>query len=110
MKVEITDEGPVTILSIVGRMDATTAHYFDEGVKNLLVPGRERLLIDLSRLDFISSAGLRSLLTLAKDCQKNGLKLAFCALNSMVGEVFRISGFTSIFTIHPDRATALGAW
>jgi len=107
MKTTINEEDQISLLEVEGRLDASTAREFDEAVKVLSSSGREgKIVVDLARLEFISSAGLRSLLTLAKTCQKVSRKLSFCSLNTMVAEVFKISGFYSIFSIYPDRAAA----
>jgi anti-anti-sigma factor len=61
--------------------------------------GNDRLLIELSQLEYISSAGLRVLLVVAKRIQQKGGKVVLCALVPNVKEVFEISGFSSIFKI-----------
>jgi len=65
-------------------------------------------LVDLAGLEFISSAGLRGVLMLAKTCQKDGRPLGFCGLKPLVEDVFKISGFMSILKILPDQAAADG--
>ncbi|MDR2442229.1 MAG: STAS domain-containing protein [Deltaproteobacteria bacterium] len=110
MKIDVIDEGQKVIVTVDGRLDAATAASFDESVQALpgLKPPRT-ILADLTNLEFISSAGLRSLLTLGKACRASGAQLAFCSLNAMVADVFKISGFTAIFKIYPDRNEAMAA-
>jgi len=60
MEIVITDEEGVTLLELSGRMDATTAAEFDNAVRALPRQGA-RLLIDMAGLEYISSAGLRSI-------------------------------------------------
>ncbi|MDR2386537.1 MAG: STAS domain-containing protein [Deltaproteobacteria bacterium] len=111
MKLDIIDEGARVIVNVSGRLEAITVAAFDEIAQSLpgVKPPRS-ILLDLSRLDFISSAGLRSLLTLGKACRVSGDRLAFCSLNAMVADVFNISGFKQIFKIYPDRNEAFAAW
>ncbi|MDR2367097.1 MAG: STAS domain-containing protein [Deltaproteobacteria bacterium] len=111
MKLDITEEGAKVIVTVSGRLEAITVAAFDETVQPL--PGAKpprSILMDLSQLDFISSAGLRSLLTLGKACRTSGDRLAFCSLNPMVADVFNISGFKQIFKIYADRDEAFAAW
>jgi anti-sigma B factor antagonist len=111
MKLDIIDEGARVIVNVSGRLEAITVAAFDETAQTL--PGASpprSILMDLSQLDFISSAGLRSLLTLGKACRTSGDRLAFCSLNPMVTDVFNISGFKQIFKIYPDRNEAFAAW
>jgi anti-anti-sigma factor len=64
------------------------------------------VLLDLKALEFISSAGLRSLLTVAKAIQKEGRTLAFINLAPMVADVFKMAGFLSILKVYPDKVSA----
>ena len=66
-------------------------------------------LIDLSGVDYISSAGLRVLLVLAKKVQQQKGKVALGGLVANVREVFAVSGFDSIFAIEPDTDAAIAA-
>lgn len=111
MRTDIDDDGGRIIVSVDGRLDAATATAFEEAVEALpsLEPPR-RILFDLAPLEFISSAGLRSFLILGKACRASGASLAFCSLNAMVADVFRISGFNTMFKVFPDRQKALSAW
>jgi anti-anti-sigma factor len=107
MNIVITEEGLVSVVSVSGRMDATTSADFDKAAKDLLAENRAKILVDLSGLEFVSSAGLRVLLILGKACQTQNKSLAFCGLNPMVQEIFSISSFDSIFKIYADKGAAL---
>ena len=69
--------------------------------------GEKRLIIDCSALEFISSAGLRSLLLAVKKMKAAGGVIGLAALQPNVKEVFDISGFSALFTIHSTTAEAL---
>ena len=88
-------------LSISGRLDAVSAVEADKDFSNVIDAGHENLLVNLGSLDYISSAGLRVLLVVAKRIQQNGGKVVLCSLSPNVREVFEISGFSSIFNIFP---------
>jgi anti-anti-sigma factor len=99
MQFETRKEQEGTVLSITGRMDATTAPELEKGLMALVDGGEKRLLIDLKNLQYISSAGLRTILALAKRLKLTQGSLVFANLQGHVAEVFRISGFYSLFTI-----------
>ena len=99
----------VFVLEPKGRLDSANARSFEERVLGALDQGEKTLLIDFDKLDYISSAGLRVLLMGAKRLQQSGGKIALCALNPSIREVFEISGFLAIFAVHSDRAAALAA-
>lgn len=108
MQVTETTEGEVVVLAVQGRLDSNTSKQLDE-VLAAQVQSKPAVVLDFSGLEYISSAGLRVLLKAAKQGRAGGGKLALCALSPHVREVFDISGFSSIFAIHGDRAAAVSA-
>ena len=66
-------------------------------VSLIVINENQKLLIDLSDLEYISSAGLRALLVTAKRIRKESGKMCLCGLKENVMEVFEISGFSAIF-------------
>ena len=93
-------------LSISGRLDAVSAVEADKDFSSVIDAGHKNLLIDLDKLDYISSAGLRVLLVVAKRIQQDNGKVVLCSLSENVKEVFKISGFASIFSIFPENTEA----
>jgi anti-sigma B factor antagonist len=69
--------------------------------------GEKRLVLDLSELTYISSLGLRVFIVVAKEVQKVDGKLALARLNQRIYELFKISGFTKIFSIYPTCEEAV---
>ena len=84
------------LVTLVGRMDAVTAPQFEQACDPWIKAGEKYIVADLSRLEYISSMGLGSLLSVAKKLQPAGGKLAVCGLAGMVKEVFRLSGFDKL--------------
>ena len=80
-----------------------------EQVGELLTGTNPKILIDFTDIDYVSSAGLRALLLLVKRAKGSGSIFALCGLNEQVREVLDISGFTSMFSIHPGRAEGMAA-
>jgi anti-sigma B factor antagonist len=109
MEVIVTEQDGIAIVELAGRMDATTTPEFENATRTLLEAGKQRLLIDMSRLEYISSAGLRGILGLVKALKVCTGKLAFCSLQPMTAEVFRISGFNAMLTVRDSRQEALAA-
>jgi anti-anti-sigma factor len=92
-----------------GRLDFDAAPGFQEAVERVL--GGEgkapaAVIIDGAALDYVSSAGLRAILLVARAAQRTGISFALCALQPAVREVFELSGFSQIMAIHPNRETA----
>jgi anti-sigma B factor antagonist len=103
---EIT--GGVVVIAVAGRIDSNTAGEL-EAVLPARIEQNPATVVDLAEVAYVSSAGLRVLLKGAKVAKARGVKLALAGLAPSVHEVFVISGFSSIFTIAPDRAAALAA-
>jgi len=106
--VEARQNGVVAI-GAIGRLDSNTAKAFEEKVIGAIEADKPRMVIDLAGLDYISSAGLRVLLMAAKRIKAAQGNLILCGLQPHVREVFDVSGFSTIFSIQPDRAAAATA-
>ena len=108
MQINTTIQDGISVTKVAGRMDATTVTAFSEECQNLLNSGAGRVIIDLGGLEYISSAGLRGILTMVKSCKAKGAALAFCSLQFMVADMFKLSGFTSMLNVFDsiDEAVA----
>lgn len=109
MKVDEEQLGNVMVLAATGRLDSNTSRAFEEQLLGQVDSRTPYLVVDCAGLDYVSSAGLRVLLKAAKQSKAAKTRLALCALQPQVREVFDISGFSSIFAIHDDRPAAIAA-
>ena len=97
----------VDVVAPAGRIDTTTVGALEQRLSALLAAPRPRVVIDLSGVDYISSAGLRVLLVAARRVQQSGGQLALCAMGDAVRQVFQLAGFVPLFTIRQTRAEAV---
>ncbi len=106
---EITQENinDVSIVSLNGRLNVTTTSELEQVFNTLFEENRTKVLVECRELEYISSAGLRVLLTAAKQFKKISGEIALAGLSQNVKQVFEISGFTSIFTIYTTRDEAV---
>ena len=104
---ELSDD--VRVIGLRGRLDANTTPAVERRIRALLDQGETRLVFDLSELAYISSLALRVLIVVAKHMQKINGRLALAALNDHIYEIFKIAGFTSIFSIYPTREEAIAS-
>lgn len=109
MTVSEKEIGNVCVLAPRGRLDGNSASDFEETLTAIIDGGKTRLVMDLAELVYISSAGLRTLLTAAKKIKTVDGQLAFCGLNDTVKEVFEISGFTAILNVADSLDAAVAA-
>lgn len=102
-----TEKNGKLVVEVKGRLDAVTATDFDAQCAIWLAGDNTNVIADLQGLEYISSAGLRSILTAAKQLKGVGGSLCFSGLNGMVEEVFAVSGFTAMFTMYPTVDDAI---
>ena len=107
VQIHTNKEGNGTVVQLQGKVDATSAPSVEQALVSVIDQGEKRLVLDCAGLDFISSAGLRSLLLAVKKMKAAGGGISLAALQPNVKEVFDISGFSALFTIHGSRADAL---
>lgn len=97
MNIRQTKEGTALTVALEGRLDTLTAPELELTLKDALI-GVEDLTIDLEKLDYISSAGLRVLLATQKVMNKQG-SMKVTHANEIISEIFEVTGFTDILTI-----------
>ncbi|MDQ1265494.1 MAG: hypothetical protein QG635_645 [Bacteroidota bacterium] len=102
MEIIQINKGDALILAIKGRLDAVTSAELESSAIALIDSGNKKLILDFSNLDYISSAGLRVLLLIAKKMKSSGGSVALASMKEFIKEVFEISGFISIFQIADD--------
>jgi anti-anti-sigma factor len=110
MEISIAKESNAIVVVVKGRMDALSGPEFEKTMADHIASGARRFVIDCSALEYISSAGLRSLLTTAKTLRACDGELVFAALRDAVREVLEIGGFSRFFSIYDSTDAALTRW
>jgi anti-sigma B factor antagonist len=100
-------QGGVRILALSGRLDTETSADLELALADLQAAGATHFLIDMADIGYVSSAGLRVLLALAKQLDGGRGSLRLCGLNAAVTQVFDVAGFSKLFLIYPTRDAAL---
>jgi anti-anti-sigma factor len=102
-------EGRVVVVTARGRLDGSTSPAFGARLESLAAKTDPRLVVDLAGVDFVSSAGLRVVLSVLKRVKAANGMFALCAVQSSVKEVLDITGFTGMFDVHSGQAEAVAA-
>jgi len=110
MDIAVRETGGVNILDFSGNLDTNTAPAAEIEVNKLIGEGEEKIVFNFSNLNYISSSGLRVLLATAKKLSASGGAMKVCGLNSVVQEVFDISGFASILSLAVDEEEAVASF
>ena len=104
--IQVEDLKRVELVRVSGRIDSSNAAEFDRVLKE--VAGRKHnVVLELSGVEYISSAGLRSILAATKKLKAQNGSLALCALSGLVEEVVTVSGFDNILQVFPDLDQAM---
>ena len=90
-------ESKAAVFALEGRLDTVTAGQLEQALAQVL-PGAEELTLDFEKLDYISSAGLRVLLSAQKVMNRQG-NMRLVHVNETIMEIFEVTGFADILTI-----------
>ena len=108
LRVRAEREDRILIAKVEGRVDGANAREFQEALESA-VGESDLVVLDLEQLSYISSAGLRVMLLMAKILQRQDAKFGVCALPDRIREVFEISGFDKIIPVHTSQADTITA-
>ncbi len=109
MDIQELETGRVTVLAINGRIDSSNAIDLGNKLRALYAAPGRRLLLDLQQLEYISSAGFRTLLIALRRAGDTGGLLALCGLTSRVRDLFEMGGFLDNFAIKPTREDGISS-
>lgn len=105
LKEEIRDD--ILVLRIKGRLDALSSPHAEKKVFDAINNGRQKLLIDMSAVTYLSSAGMRMLLSTSKKLRSLGGKMAVCSMTTNVLDVLKMSGFDHVLEMYKSEEEAL---
>jgi anti-anti-sigma factor len=103
-RTQVSDQ---VLLTVSGRMDAESAHLFQEQCGECIAEGHTSLIADLAGLSYVSSMGLRTFISVAKTLQAHGGTLRLCCLRGLVKQVFEITGLMNVFPVYETVESAV---
>ncbi|MFC4278992.1 STAS domain-containing protein [Achromobacter aloeverae] len=107
MSLNIARIGSIIVVSPEGQINSANAAAIEAELIALVDAGQRQAVLDLSRLNYLSSAGLRVILVLAKRLKQQDGALVLCGMSSQVREVFDVSGFLAILAVTDTREQAI---
>jgi anti-anti-sigma factor len=97
------------LISVTGRVDSSTAPQLAKIINAIMNEGRYKIVFDLDKVDFLSSAGFRVLISAQKNCKRyNRGEIALARIPANIYSAFDLAGFTRLFKIFPDLLSAVG--
>lgn len=106
-EIQTVNRDGIVIINLKGRIDATNSGQLYDKVMEEIKDGCNKMIIDFSEVNYISSAGLRVLIVAIKSLTKNSGTFGICSINENVMKIFEISGLANLIIIHDDLETAL---
>lgn len=97
----------VTILEVIGSINSANARQFGDHMTSLIENGCKQLVVDLNKLEYMTSAGFRSLLIAGKSASRTKSEYVLCSLSNDVERLFELGGFLDLFPIFENSAEAI---
>ena len=107
MEMRSEEKGGLTFIRLQGRLDAATSAAIQEKIIALIDAGHHKLLIDFEHIDYLSSAGMRLLLAVAKKVKQVEGKIALFQIQPEVIEVMQMAGFDKVLNTYPTEQEAV---
>ncbi|MBM3169688.1 MAG: STAS domain-containing protein [Bacteroidetes bacterium] len=106
LQLEKQKKGTNDLLRLIGEVDASNSLILDQAIQELIQEGISTLLIDGSKLTYISSAGLGVFMSYLEEFKEKGISLVIFGLNDQVKEVFKILGLDKLIPLVIDQVAA----
>lgn len=98
------------IFRLSGRLDATSSPNLESKVTEQIESGHKNLVLDFGNVEYLSSAGMRLLLSATRRLANNGGKLCICTVDDEVMEIIKVAGFERILNIYSTEKEALSSF
>lgn len=99
----------VNVIRVEGRVDASVAPKFEEALRQHVETGHPHLVLEMDATDYISSAGVRALISAQKALRAKGGAVLLAQPSARVKEVLEIAGLDALFQTYPDTEAAIGS-
>jgi anti-sigma B factor antagonist len=103
-------DASVTVFRLQGHLDAQTVRQLETHYESETARARHKWIVDLSSLEYISSAGLGSFVGVLSELRSQGGDILFSGLSPKMMKIFKVLGFTRIFKVFDSEADALAAF
>lgn len=107
MQISLQKQQDHQVISLSGRLDASTAPLLQDRFQEVLTPESCRFIVEMSEVDYVSSGGLRVLLVMTKMVRALGGGIVLAQLHPFVEDLMRMSGFHTMIAATPTREEAL---
>jgi anti-anti-sigma factor len=107
MEVQVEEKGEVVIFRIEGRLDAASSPQLEKKITAIIDSGYFKLILNFNNVEYLSSAGMRLMLSVSKKLKNLEGKIVACGLNDEVMEVIKMAGFNHVIEIYSTEEEAI---
>ena len=107
MDIVVEEKGEVIVVRLKGRLDAASSPQLEKMLSSIIDGGHFKVLLDLSNVEYLSSAGMRLMLAISKRLQNLEGKVVACSLSDEVMEVIKMAGFNQVIEFYPGEVESL---
>ena len=107
MEATVEEKGDVVVIRVKGRLDAASSPQLEKKIHAIIEAGHFKLMLNMAGVDYLSSAGMRLMLSVSKKLKHLEGKVVACSLNDDVVEVIKMAGFQQVLEIYPSEEEGL---
>lgn len=110
MNIQVSESKQVTVINVTGRVDSATAGELGSALSQVIADNKVNLVLDTSQVEYMSSAGLRELVSALRKVKPRGGDLRLIQPSQRVLEVLDMAGLTTIFEIYAELTAAVDSY
>lgn len=103
MDTQVEEKGDVVVVRLKGRLDAASSPQLEKKINSIIDTGHFKFLFNFESVDYLSSAGMRLMLSVSKKLKHLEGKVVACGLNEEVMDVIKMAGFHQVLEIYPSE-------
>lgn len=106
MNIQVEEHGDIVVVKLIGRLDSFTSPKVDSQLRAISVQ-HKKIVLNFNDLDYISSAGIRVVLSLSKQLEANEGKLVICCVSEDILEIIKLTGFDQVLKIYNSEIESI---
>ncbi len=100
MEVQVEEKGDIVVIRVSGRLDAASSPQLEKKVSSIIDSGHFKLVLNFADVEYLSSAGMRLMLSVSKKLKNLEGKVVACSIHDDVMDVIKMAGFHQVLEIY----------
>lgn len=103
MEAQVEEKGDVIVVRVQGRLDAASSPQLEKKINSIIESGHFKLILNLEEVDYLSSAGMRLMLSVSRKLKHLEGKIVACSLNDEIMDVIKMAGFHQVLELYSSE-------